>query len=140
MKYIKKLNINFDNWDNIHNKYWYLNCYKYNNNNNIYITYIDIDNNNKINNKIEILYSNFQKIQLYKQNTNYLKKISFNIYVDINKVGSKLFKINDNDIYYLISNKDNITLSDISDEILIDFKNKANCDDNIETIKNKLLS
>jgi hypothetical protein len=132
MKYIKKLNIDFDNWDDIHsNKYWYLNCFKYNNNNNndIYITYIDIDNNNKRNNNIEILFYN-----IYSKN-----KISYNIYVNINKIGLNFFKNDINDTYYLISNKDNISLSDISDELLIDFKNKTECNDNIKNIKKKVL-
>jgi hypothetical protein len=134
MKYIKKLNIDFDNWDNIHsNKYWYLNCYtKFGYNiieNNIFISYIDIDNNKKRNNKIEILYQDI--IDLKKINFNTFinsKKISFNSFVDINKVGSKIFKINNNDIYYLISNKDNISLSDISDELLINFKKECKYD------------
>jgi hypothetical protein len=125
MKYIKKLNIDFNNWDNIQSmKYWYLNCYK---NIYIFISYIDIDNIKK-NNKVEILF----------QNKIYSKKESNNIFVDINKVGSKIFKIDNNDIYYLISNKENISLSDLSDEFLIEFKKNINCNINIEKIKNKI--
>jgi hypothetical protein len=120
---INKLNIDFDNWDNIYsNEYWYLNCF---NHYNTFITYVNIDSNRKINNKIEILF----------HDNIHFKKLSFDIFVDINKIGLNSFN---NNSYYLISNNKNITMSDLSDEFLIDFKNKTNCKIDIRIIKNKI--
>jgi len=84
--------INFDNWENISDNYWYLNYY----NNKIYLVKFDINNINKI------VYFELKKDTFF---------IVTNIFIQRNKIGEN-FIINNalynNDCYYYICNNDKL--------------------------------
>jgi len=107
------MKINFNDWindDTIDDIFWHLNYYDHGSFGDIFLT-----KSMKIENEIKInYYLNFNEVE----NNN---SFSFN---DISNKKINLFDnfmLSFNDIYYFIKNNNSLTISDLSDDVIIDF-------------------